>query len=142
VQDGTTLNTSLPPMSMVTTLTSLLRRWSVLRVRNLSTAAGNWESISDAVVAPPTARFSSASLRQPSDRNLAGQLLAQQVIQQGHVGGRSAVRGAGAQVGGAVEFGDLFGDALASGDFDNDGFADLGAGAPGETVGSVMGPER
>jgi hypothetical protein len=92
VQDGTTLNTSLPPMSMVTTLTSLLRRWSVLRVRNLSTAAGNWESISDAVVAPPTARFSSASLRQPSDRNLAGQLLAQQVIQQGHVGGRSAPR--------------------------------------------------
>jgi len=43
------------------------------------------------------------------------------------------------QVGGAVEFGDLFGYALASGDFDNDGFADLGAGAPGETVGSVFG---
>jgi hypothetical protein len=43
------------------------------------------------------------------------------------------------QVGGAVEFGDLFGYALASGDFDNDDFADLGAGAPGETVGSVFG---
>ena len=43
------------------------------------------------------------------------------------------------QVGGAVEAGDLFGAALASGDFDNDGFADLAAGAPGESVGSVIG---
>jgi hypothetical protein len=42
------------------------------------------------------------------------------------------------QVGGAVEAVDQFGAALASGDFDNDGFADLGAGAPGETVGSVL----
>jgi hypothetical protein len=42
------------------------------------------------------------------------------------------------QVGGAVEVGDLFGDALASGDFDADGFADLAAGAPGETVGSLV----
>jgi hypothetical protein len=39
--------------------------------------------------------------------------------------------------GGAVEAGDLFGASLASGDFDNDDFADLGAGASGETVGSV-----
>jgi hypothetical protein len=43
------------------------------------------------------------------------------------------------QVAGAVEIGDLFGAALASGDFDSDGFADLGAGAPGESVGSVIG---
>jgi hypothetical protein len=43
------------------------------------------------------------------------------------------------QVGGAVEGGDLFGAALASGDFDNDGFADLAAGAPGESVGSLIG---
>jgi FG-GAP repeat len=43
------------------------------------------------------------------------------------------------QVGGAVEVGDLFGAALASGDFDNDGFVDLAAGAPGESVGSVIG---
>jgi hypothetical protein len=42
------------------------------------------------------------------------------------------------QVGGAVEVGDLFGLALASGDFDADGFADLAAGAPGETVGSLV----
>lgn len=39
------------------------------------------------------------------------------------------------QVGGTVESGDNFGFALAAGDFDNGGFADLAAGAPGETVG-------
>ena len=41
------------------------------------------------------------------------------------------------QVGGAVESGDGFGYALAAGDFDNNGFADVAAGAPGEDVGSV-----
>jgi hypothetical protein len=41
------------------------------------------------------------------------------------------------QVGGAVEAGDWFGFALAAGDFNNDGFADLAAGAPTETVGSA-----
>jgi hypothetical protein len=43
------------------------------------------------------------------------------------------------QVAGAVEAGDLFGNGLAAGDFDSDGVADLGAGAPGESVGSVFG---
>jgi hypothetical protein len=41
------------------------------------------------------------------------------------------------QVGGAVEAGDLFGFALAAGDFNNNGFADLAAGAPRERVGSL-----
>jgi hypothetical protein len=41
------------------------------------------------------------------------------------------------QVAGTVEAFDLFGDALAAGDFDNDGFADLAAGAPFEDVGSI-----
>ena len=41
------------------------------------------------------------------------------------------------QVGGAVEAGDQFGFALAAGDFNDDGFADLAAGAPGEAVGSA-----
>ena len=43
------------------------------------------------------------------------------------------------QVGGAVEAGDQFGFALAAGDFNNNGFADLAVGAPGERVGSVEG---
>ena len=42
------------------------------------------------------------------------------------------------QVGGAVEDGDFFGFALAAGDFNNDGFADLAAGAAGEAVGSAQ----
>jgi FG-GAP repeat len=41
------------------------------------------------------------------------------------------------QVGGAVEGGDQFGSTLAAGDFNQDGFADLGAGAPFEAVGSA-----
>jgi hypothetical protein len=43
------------------------------------------------------------------------------------------------QVGGAVEAGDEFGSPLASGDFNHDGFADLAAGTPFETVGSKYG---
>jgi FG-GAP repeat len=43
------------------------------------------------------------------------------------------------QVGSAAEEGDLFGAALASGDFNNNGVADLAAGAPGESVGGVIG---
>jgi hypothetical protein len=41
------------------------------------------------------------------------------------------------QVAGAVEAGDRFGYALAAGDFTNDGFADLAAGAPLEDVGTT-----
>jgi hypothetical protein len=39
---------------------------------------------------------------------------------------------------GTADEGDFFGDALATGDFDNDGFADLAVGAPFETVGTVL----
>jgi hypothetical protein len=42
------------------------------------------------------------------------------------------------QVGGTVERGDLFGSALAAGDFNNNGADDLAAGAPGEAVGSAF----
>jgi hypothetical protein len=42
-----------------------------------------------------------------------------------------------AQVGGTIEFRDRFGEALAAGDFNGDGVADLAAGASGEDVGSV-----
>jgi FG-GAP repeat len=41
------------------------------------------------------------------------------------------------QVGGAAEVRDRFGLAVAAGDFDNDGFADLAAGAPFEAVGAA-----
>jgi FG-GAP repeat len=41
------------------------------------------------------------------------------------------------QVGGLIEGGDQFGAALAAGDFNHNGFADLAAGAPSERVGSV-----
>jgi FG-GAP-like repeat/FG-GAP repeat len=40
-------------------------------------------------------------------------------------------------VGSAAERGDGFGDALAAGDFDSEGFADLAIGAPAEDVGTV-----
>jgi hypothetical protein len=43
------------------------------------------------------------------------------------------------QVGGAVERGDGFGAAVAAGDFNHDGFADLAVGAPDEDVGSISG---
>jgi FG-GAP repeat len=42
------------------------------------------------------------------------------------------------QAAGAVERGDMFGNALTTGDFDNDGFADLAAGAPFEDVGTLI----
>jgi hypothetical protein len=41
------------------------------------------------------------------------------------------------QVGGLAEAGDEFGELLASGDFNHDGFADLAAAAPAEDVGAV-----
>jgi FG-GAP repeat len=40
-------------------------------------------------------------------------------------------------VGNTAEEADFFGDALTAGDFDNDGFADLAVGVPGESVGSL-----
>jgi hypothetical protein len=42
------------------------------------------------------------------------------------------------QVGGTVEGSDEFGESLAAGDFNHDGFADLAAGAPSEKVGSTV----
>ena len=41
------------------------------------------------------------------------------------------------QVGGTVEGGDQFGEQLAAGDFNHDGFAELAAAAPMEDVGTV-----
>jgi hypothetical protein len=41
-------------------------------------------------------------------------------------------------VGSAAEPGDLFGLALATGDYNHDGFADLAIGAPGEAVGAIV----
>jgi FG-GAP repeat len=41
-------------------------------------------------------------------------------------------------VGSSAEGGDLFGAALATGDFNLDGFADLAVGAPGETIGAAF----
>jgi hypothetical protein len=38
---------------------------------------------------------------------------------------------------GDIEFGDLFGSALATGDFNKDGFSDLAIGVPGEAVGII-----
>jgi FG-GAP repeat protein len=57
----------------------------------------------------------------------------------GSAGGLTATGGRlFTQVGGAVEGGDQFGAALAAGDFNHDGFADLAAGAPSERVGSTV----
>jgi hypothetical protein len=42
------------------------------------------------------------------------------------------------QVGSAVEVSDEFGSALAAGDFNNDGFGDLAAGAPGDEIGGAV----
>jgi hypothetical protein len=56
----------------------------------------------------------------------------------------AGLSGAGSQLftqaasGGAVEAGDSFGAALASGDFNGDGITDLAAGAPFEDVGSIL----
>ncbi len=56
-------------------------------------------------------------------------------------GGAGGLTGSGSQVftqvGSAAEPGDLFGEALASGDFNQDGFADLAVGAPFEDAGST-----
>ncbi len=41
-------------------------------------------------------------------------------------------------VGSSAEAGDFFGDALATGDFNNDGFTDLAVGVPGESVGTAQ----
>ena len=56
-------------------------------------------------------------------------------------GGAAGLTGSGSQlftqdspgVGSTAEEGDFFGDVLAAGDFNNDGFADLAVGAPGES---------
>jgi hypothetical protein len=56
-------------------------------------------------------------------------------------GAGNGLSGSGAQVftqvGGNPESGDMFGSKLAAGDFNNDGFADLAVGAPGEALGSA-----
>jgi FG-GAP repeat len=70
----------------------------------------------------------------PGENNAAGAVN----VLYGTAGGLSGTGGQlFFQVGGAVEDADNFGSALAAGDFNNDGFADLGVGAPWEDVGST-----
>jgi hypothetical protein len=62
-------------------------------------------------------------------------------ILPGSAGGLTSVGGRlFPQVGGAPEETDLFGDALAAGDFNHNGFADLAVGAPVEDVGNLVDP--
>jgi hypothetical protein len=72
--------------------------------------------------------------------NLGSATLAGAVsVLYGSAGGLSTAGGQFfTQVGGAIETGDFFGGALASGDFNNNGFADLAAGAPGEDIGRAL----
>jgi hypothetical protein len=57
----------------------------------------------------------------------------------GSAGGLTATGGQlFTQVGGNPEIGDQFGSSLAAADFNNDGFADLAAAAPDESVGSAF----
>jgi hypothetical protein len=59
-------------------------------------------------------------------------------VLQGSAGGLTSVGGRlFTQVAGVPETDDTFGGALAAGDFNHNGFADLAVGAPGETVGSA-----
>jgi hypothetical protein len=61
-------------------------------------------------------------------------------VLRGTTGGLTAIGGQlFTQVSGTVEALDLFGAALAGGDFDDDGFGDLAAGAPFEDVGATLG---
>ena len=56
----------------------------------------------------------------------------------GLTGTGSAAFNQGGSVAGQAETGDRFGAAIATGDFDGDGYDDVAAGAPGEDVGSVV----
>jgi hypothetical protein len=78
--------------------------------------------------------FADLAIGAPGENGVAGAVN----ILYGAGGGLS---GSGAQVffqvGGTPEVGDRFGAALATGDFNHDGFADLAVGASGENVGSA-----
>jgi hypothetical protein len=74
-------------------------------------------------------------------QSVAGQAAAGAVqVQYGSASGSPAVQlitQDSFDVPGTVEAGDFFGSAVATGDFDNDGFDDLAVGVPGEAVGSA-----